>query len=246
MIYIYKKMDIGYNRKTGIASMVEYLRETDQMGLATKIRGMTFKKYIKSNTIENAIDYGFSPLDCLTENITWATLRRAFSVESIMKFGMTFDVATKIGLEPSHFGGDEGYDIIKRMKATPKELHDFIDTIHKLKQTKWSPAVTKEAGFTFEQLIGMGGNAETFHPMEQWTIKNMELEFEPTGEQWLQAGFDAKCTEDGKWEEQHYRKFIAPETANVLPPMLQEANKKLISKDYILKFDANKILSGKI
>ena len=45
-------MDIGYNRKTGIASMVEYLRETDQMGLATKIRGMTFKKYIKSNTIE--------------------------------------------------------------------------------------------------------------------------------------------------------------------------------------------------
>ena len=52
MIYIYKKMDIGYDRKTGIASMVEYLRETDQMGMATKIRGMTFKKYLKSNSIE--------------------------------------------------------------------------------------------------------------------------------------------------------------------------------------------------
>ncbi|MAU13956.1 MAG: hypothetical protein CMH46_00265 [Muricauda sp.] len=239
-------MDIGYDRKTGISSMVEYLRETDQMGMATKIRGMTFKKFIKNNNVESAINYGFSPLDCLAENITWGTLRRAFSVDSIMKFGMTFDIATKIGLEPSHFGGDEGFDIIKRMKATDQELHDFINTIHKLKQTKWSPAIAKEAGFSFEQLIEMGGNVNTFQSMDQWTIKQMVLEFQPSGEQWLQAGFDAKCTEDGKWEEEHYRKFIATETANVLPPEVEEANKKLVSKDYILKFDANKILSGKI
>ena len=61
-------MDIGYNRKTGIASMVEYLRETDQMGLASKIRGMTFKKYIKSNTIENAIDYGATDIQVVVKN----------------------------------------------------------------------------------------------------------------------------------------------------------------------------------
>jgi hypothetical protein len=239
-------MDIGYDRKTGIATMIEYLRETDQMGSATKIRSMTFKKFIKSNNIEHAVNYGFSPLDCVAENISWATLRRAFSVDSIMKFGMTFDTATKIGLEPNHFGGDEGFDVIKRMKATDKELHDFIDTVQKLKQTKWSPAVTKEAGFSFKQIVEMGGNVNTFQSMDQWTIKNMVLEFQPSGEEWLQAGFDSNCTEDGAWEEEHYRKFVASETVSVLPEAVQEANKKLVSKDYILKFDANKILSGNI
>jgi hypothetical protein len=236
-------MDIGYDKHVGISTMIEYLRETNQMQHAEKIRSTTLKKYIKNNSLESAIDLGFTALDCLSENITWENLRRNFSVESILKFGMTFDVATKIGLQPEHFGGDEGYGVIEKMNATKEEVHSFLDHISKLKKTNWSPAVAKEAGFDFDKIIDIGGNANTLQSMKQWSIKNLVLEFQPTPEQWLKAGFTSDCTKDEAWDSKQYRQFIAKETANITPEDLEETKLKPISKDYILKFDANKILS---
>ena len=236
-------MDIGYDKHVGISTMIEYLRETDQMQHAEKIRSTTLKKYIKNNPLESAIDMGFTPLDCLSENITWEQLRRKFSMESILKFGMTFDIATKIGLQPEHFGGDEGYAIIEKMKATNQEIHDFIDHISKLKKTNWSPAIAKEAGFTFQKVIDIGGNASTLQSMKSWTIKNIVLEFQPKPEEWLKAKFNSDCTKDEAWDSKQYRQFIAKETAQLSPDDLEEAKTKPMSKDYILKFDANKILS---
>jgi hypothetical protein len=236
-------MDIGYDKHVGISTMIEYLRETNQMQHAEKIRSTTLKKYIKNNSLESAIDLGFTALDCLSENITWENLRRNFSVESILKFGMTFDVATKIGLQPEHFGGDEGYGVIEKMNATKEEVHSFLDHISKLKKTNWSPAVAKEAGFDFDKIIDIGGNANTLQSMKLWSIKNLVLEFQPTPEQWLKAGFTSDCTKDEAWDSKQYRQFIAKETANITPEDLEETKLKPISKDYILKFDANKILS---
>lgn len=236
-------MDIGYDKQQGIATMVEYLRETNQMQQANKIRTTTLKKFIKSNSLEQAVSYGFSPLDCLQENITWETLRRNFSVESILKFGMNFDVAVKIGLAPEHFGGDEGFEVIQKMQASDDELQDFVDDIVKLKKTGWSPAIAKEAGFDFDRIIEIGGNASSFQSMKGWTIKSMVLEFQPSGEQWLKAGFDKDCTADGAWDATQYRQFIAKETSQVMPEELEATKKKQLSKDYILKFDSNTILS---
>ena len=238
-------MDIGYDKHVGVSTMIEYLRETKQMNSAEKIRKTTLKKFIKSNSLEDAINYGFTPLDCLAENISWETLRRSFSVESILKFGMTFDIAVKIGLKPENFGGDEGFPVIEKMKATNDELHDFLDHVSKLKKTGWSPAIAKEAGFTFDKLVEIGGSAKTFQAMKQWTIKNLVLEFQPSGVQWLKAGFDEKCTEDGAWDSTQYRQFIAKETAQVLPEDISETKNKQVSRDYILKFDSNKILSNR-
>ena len=243
MIYIYDKMDIGYDKHVGISTMIEYLRETNQMQHAEKIRLTTLKKYMKTNTLESALDIGFTPLDCLSEAISWEQLRRKFSVDSILKFGMTFDIATKIGLQPEHFGGDQGYSVLQKMKASEKEIDDFINHVSKLKKTNWSPAIAKEAGFTFQKIIDIGGNASTLQPMKMWTIKNIVLEFQPTAEEWLAAGFTSTCTKDEAWDSKQYRQFIAKETAYISPEAMKETKTKAMSKDYILKFDANKILS---
>ena len=160
-----------------------------------------------------------------------------------LKVRHDLDVATKIGLQPEHFGGDEGYGVIEKMNATKEELYSFLDHISKLKKTNWSPAVAKEAGFDFDKIIEIGGNANTLQSMKQWSIKNLVLEFQPTPEQWLKAGFTSDCTKDEAWDSKQYRQFIAKETANLSPEDLQETKTKPISKDYILKFDANKILS---
>ena len=226
-------MDIGYDKQVGISNMIEYLRETQQMHNAPKIRGTTLSNFIKKNTLESAINYGFSPLDCLAENITWATLRRSFSVESILKFGMTFDIAVKIGLAPEHFGGDEGYNIIQKMNATEKELHDFLDNIVKLRKTGWSPAIAKEAGFNFEQILEIGGHEKEFRNMTNWSIKNMVLEFQPEAKQWIQAGFTPECTEDGAWDAAQYRTFISKETSKILPQeIIGEIKIPKVTKDY--------------
>ena len=57
--------------------------------------------------------------------------------------------------------------------------------------------------------------------------------------------FNSDCTKDEAWDSKQYRQFIAKETANLSPDDIEETKSKPFSKDYILKFDANKILSGR-
>lgn len=236
-------MDIGYSSERGIQAVINYLGNNDPSYLkkALKLRGKSFKSVVKSKTsLTEAIKEGFCSLDILKECITWDELRSSYNMSDLLEFGVTFDIASQIGLKPKYYGGDAGLPILNQMGATYEDLEKNVCNLFKLRETQWTPTATKKAGFTFEKLCNMGDICATMH---NWTIKDIVVAYRPNGTEWLQAGFNAPSL---RWEQTHFTTYVQPLITPLLEqPKVQniekEAVKKDIPKDYILQFDESKL-----
>lgn len=237
-------MDIGYDSERGLQCIVNFLRnEPDFTKKAMKIRKMTFKHYIKNNTsLVDANKYGFTNLDLLNERITWDTLRSKFAMEDILQFGVNFDIAIQIGLRPSYFGGDAGLSILKQMGATNESIKTVVHNLRDIKNTAWSPATVKDAGFEINDLLQLGNVANEMKGV--WTIKQLVLAYRPDANEWVKLGF--KHFKEG-WDEQQYNTFVKPITKDVqnteqdFTTYHLDVKENKTHKDYILKIEQNKL-----
>ena len=215
------QLDLGIDKATGLAAMVQFARTTNDQGFERylqKVRGTTFKQFVNSSEpLSNASNYGFAPLDCVRERIPWTTMRKKYSVRDLVQWGMNFEIAAKIGLKPSHLGGDKGFEILQEMGATEEQIKSFLFNYEAIKSSKFSPATLKNAGFSFQELVKHGCNASNMKQLEGFDIKTIVLSFKPTAEEWLMADFTDKGIKNRKWDESLYRRFIASQTCKVLP-----------------------------
>jgi len=235
------EIDTGLDKTIGLHSIVEHLRNNkgqDALKLLQKIRKDTFKNFMRNHTLKEAATFGFLPIDCVAENISWKQLRGYYAVKDILDWGMTFHIAIQMGLEPSNIGGNDGLSVLKEMGAEEHDMKTFLNTYHHIVQAKWSPETCKEAGFTFNDLINMGANAISIHKNSDndWNIKTMVLAFDPTGPEWIEAGFDDKCI--ALWNSNNYRNFIATKTSLMIPKTVKhnlEGQNKDNENNYILQ-----------
>lgn len=213
-------VDYGIDKALGLSAMVEYARSQKGQSFErylTKVRGMSFKQYISSNDfLSNASNYGFSPIDCVRERVSWTALRKRFNVKDLVQFGMTFDIATKIGLQPQHLGGDKGYAVLEQMGATTEQVKEFLFNFDALKTSQLSPETLKKIGFSFQDLLDSKCDASNMQQLNNFDIKSMVLAFEPTAEEWVQAKFTDEYIEKYKWDASLYRRFIAPQTSKLI------------------------------
>ena len=233
-------MDIGHNNEKGLQAIINYLRhEPDFNKKAEKIRGMTFKSFMKNNSLEEADKFGFSYLDLLSERVTWDELRSKFGMEEIINFGVNFNVATQIGLQPKFYGGDAGFKILQNMGATSNDFKNIIMNLNDIKLTQWSPVTARKAGFEFEDLLNLGNVSEELK--NAWDIKQIVFAYRPNDTQWVAAGF--KNNTDN-WEEKQYDQFVKTQVENVTMTRQNikvDYKKKSEPDDYILKIDENKL-----
>ena len=218
--------DFGIDKTKGLACMVQFARE--QQGQTyerylQKLRGMTFKAFVSAGTpLTSASNYGFSPLDALRERISWTMLRKKYTVKDIVSWGMTFQTAVKVGLKPAHLGGDKGYEVVRDMGATEEEVKEFLFNFEALKSSGFTPKTLKTAGFTMHDLVEAGCSAKNMRQLEGFDIKSIVLNFRPTAEDWLAAGFDDENVKAGGWDASLYRRFVASQTCFVTPAGVAE------------------------
>ena len=219
------QLDYGMEKAVGLSAMVQFARS--QKGQAfekylQKIRSMTFRQFINNNdSLVNASNYGFSPIDCVRERISWTMLRKRYSVSDLVQWGMTFQTASKIGLQPQHLGGDKGFEVLENMKATKEDIKSFLFNFEALKSSKLSPETLKKIGFSFQDLIDSGCNATNMRQLTNCDIKTMVLAFQPTPQEWLEAKFNDANIKAHGWDASLYRRFIAAETSRVGVPAVQ-------------------------
>ena len=212
-------VDYGIDKALGLSAMVEYAREQKGQSFERylqKVRGMSFKQFINSNDgLTNASNYGFSPVDCVRERVGWTALRKRFSVKDLVQFGMTFDIAVKVGLQPQHLGGDKGHAVLEQMGATSEQVKEFLFNFDALKTSKLSPETLKKIGFSFEDLLQSKCDATNMQQLHNFDIKSIVLAFQPTAEEWVEAKFTDEHIQQYKWDASLYRRFIAPETSKL-------------------------------
>ncbi len=223
------EIDTGLDKSLGLHTIIEHLRNTKgqkALQLLDKIRKIKLKDFMRTHTLQEASTHGFVPIDCLAENINWKQLRGRYSVKEILNWGMTFDVALQMGLEPKHIGGNDGLKVLLEIGATSDDIKGFLTTFHDITEAKWEPQICKEAGFTFMEIVAMGGNSKTMHRNQEnnWNIKTLVLAFDPDAKEWLAAGFDDKCTQ--LWNSTNYRNFVASKTSLIVP------NKDIVDNNF--------------
>lgn len=244
--YTRNNMDIGYDNHTGLEAVLAVLRnEPNFSKKAEKLRNTTLTKFIKRQTLKDALKSGFCALDLMTEGITWDTLRSKFSMDEILEFGVDFHIATNIGLKPKYYGGDAGLPILRKMEATDVEIKERIQSLQDIKDAVWSAETVKSAGFTFDELCELGKVSSYFDGCPGWSIKEIVLAFNPTGDQWMRAGFNEKQGASSSWDAQQHNQFIKPKlnTVNIQAYQYkkQEPKESSVPNDYILQFDQNKL-----
>ncbi len=240
--YTRDNMDIGYDNHTGLEAVLAVLRnEPNFSKKAEKLRNTTLTKFIKRQSLKDAVKSGFCALDLMTEGITWDTLRSKFSMDEILEFGVDFNIATNIGLKPKYYGGDAGLEVLRKMKATDPEIKERIQSLQDIKDAVWSAETVKSAGFTFGELCNLGKISVFFEGIAGWSIKDIVLAYNPTGDEWVHAGFHDNC----KWDKQQFDQFVAPKTKTVGIEIYQykkqEPKHESVPNDYILQFDQNKL-----
>jgi len=235
-------MDIGYDNYTGLESVLSVLRnEPDFSKKAEKLRNTTLKKFIKRQSLKDAVKAGFCALDLLTEGITWDTLRSKFSMDEILEFGVDFNIATNIGLKPKYYGGNDGLAILRKMNASDDDIRERIQSLQDIKDAVWSAETVKSAGFTFDELCKLGKVSTYFEGSPGWSVKEIVLAYNPTGDQWMRAGYNEKS----KCNMQQYKQFIEPKinTMNIQAYQYkkEEPKETSVPNDYIIQFDQNKL-----
>jgi len=166
----------------------------------------------KSNAVNNLISRGFTPEDLFLANpaVNWVELRQNMSVQDILDWKLTFSNALDLGIEPKHFEGSGGVDVLKQMNATTDELKTVVRTIQDLEDTAWTPKDVKDLGFTFDDLIEIGVRANNMKSQLKWTIKDVVFAYDNkiTGPQWFAAKFDPETAHNYGYDMQNYACFV--------------------------------------
>lgn len=234
-----QQLDFGLNKATGLAAMVEYARSNGEQGFERylqRVRGMTFKQFVNSNdSLANASNYGFAPIDCVRERVNWTVLRKKYAVRDLVQWGMNFETAAKIGLKPMHLGGDQGFEVLQEMGATEDQIKAFLFNFDAIKSSKFSPQTLKKAGFSFLELVENGCNAGNMKQLNDFGIKAIVLAFKPTAEEWVKADFTDKGIKNKKWDESLYRRFVAAQTCKIVDTLEEEVSTVDMSKAEAVK-----------
>ena len=213
------QLDYGTDKSIGLAAMVEYARKQNGQAYERylqKVRGMTFKQFLSSGeTLDNASNYGFAPIDTIRERISWTTLRKKYSVSELVNWGMTFETAVKVGLKPSQIGGAKGFAVLQEMGATEEQLKEFLYNFESLKTSALTPLHLKKAGFSFRDLLASGCSAKNMRQLEGFDIKSIVLAFGPSAREWLEANFTDEVVKKAGWDGTLYRRFIASQTCGL-------------------------------
>ena len=214
------QLDYGTDKAIGLAAMVDFARKQNGQSYERylqKVRGMTFKSFVSSGeTLENACNYGFAPIDAVRERVSWTTLRKKYSVANLVQWGMTFETAVKIGLKANQIGGARGFAVLQEMGATEEQLKEFLYNVEAIKSSGLAPSHLKEAGFRFQDLMASGCSAKNMRQLEGFDIKSIVLAFQPSAQEWLDAGFTDEVVKKAGWDGSLYRRFIANQTSKLV------------------------------
>ena len=234
-------MDIGYNSNVGLECVIASLRdEPDFLKKSEKLRNTTLRKVLKKQTLKDASNSAFNALDLVAEGITWDELRSKHSMQDIIDFGTTFAIAKSIGLKCKYYGGDNGLHILKQMNATDDQIKESVTSLQDIKEAQWSADTVKQAGFQIEDLIHLGNVKSELSQQKGWSIKEIVLAFNPTGDEWVQAGYKNEENCDAA----QYKTFVQPKTATMdvdYQYKKKETKKVSAPADYIITFDENKL-----
>lgn len=198
------KPNLGDDRSIAMASNIQarirrrQLQPKQQMTWFMKILS-TITPFNK--TPENLTEYisagynltelqktGFTPDDCIQENIKWDYIIKKASIAHILQFGLKWKDMVSMGIKPHNLKDFTWSQLKHTLNLNASELLKLNMTLTELGELEYTPHQLNDLGFTWEIFTALGASVETM-PSFRMTVDEIKTYFSPTVNQWIQAGF---------------------------------------------------------
>lgn len=149
----------------------------------------TFKDYLNAGyKLSELKRMGYTPSDCLQESISWQTMRKNVTTSHLLQFGFNLKDMISLGIKPHELQDFTWSQLKHTLNVTAQDLLKLNMTLQELADLQYTPHQLNDLGFTWEIFSAMGGNVTTFSSFNM-TIDDIKTYFNPTMNQWMDAGF---------------------------------------------------------
>lgn len=149
----------------------------------------TIKDYISAGyKLSELQKTGFTPEDCVQEKISWEFIRKKVKPTEILQFGFKWKDMVSMGIKSTNLKDFTWSQIKHTLNLSATELLKLNMTLQELADLEYTPHQLNDLGFNWEIFTALGASVETL-PSFKMTIDDIKTYFNPTVNQWIQAGF---------------------------------------------------------
>ena len=172
-------------------------------------QSLTLKQHVQRGTsIDDLKKLGFVPDDLVAEQVQWNTLVSKYKPSDILNFGVTWNIAVKLGVRPS---GLKMFSWAQLRHVLSVSAHDLlrIDTSMKdLADLGITPVHLCDMGFDWQAMESMGASVETLKPLNI-SINDIKTYWKPTVAQYERCGFyDRQRLIKSGWDPDHVSRVL--------------------------------------
>lgn len=154
-----------------------------------KAEPRTLREYISAGyRLPDLQKQGFTPDDCVQEKISWDFMVKHASINHILQFGLKWKDMVSMGIKSNNLKEFTWSQIKHTLNLNANEMLKLNMTLHELADLEYTPHQLNDLGFTWETFVALGASVESM-PCFKMTVEDIKTYFNPSFNQWLQAGF---------------------------------------------------------
>ena len=152
-------------------------------------QNVTLKQHIQKGTpIEDLKKLGFVAEDLINEQVQWNTLVQKYKPSDILNFGVTWNIAVRIGVRPAGLKMFSWAQMRHVLCVTAHDLLRIDVNINDLAELNISPVHLVDMGFDWPAMEACGASVETLKALNM-SISDIKTYWKPSVSQFERAGF---------------------------------------------------------
>ncbi len=131
---------------------------------------------------------GYLPEDFIEKGISWKSLNKIYTVDSLLDFGFRWHHMIVMGFKPKDFKSLNWHHLSAVLDLKAADMMQTSMNIRDLASLNLEAYQLNELGFTWQDFVNMGGNATNMKLLTN-DFQDFKTYFEPSQEQLFEAGF---------------------------------------------------------
>lgn len=161
---------------------------------------------------------GYLPEDFIEHSITWKKCVKTYTTPALLEFGFRWHHMIQMGFTPDDFKRFDWEELTNTLNVESKDMMKTSITIEQLAELKYPAHYLKQLGFSWKDLVDIGGNAKTMVLITK-SLQDLKTYFNPSPKEWEDAGFTKERIKLYGWNTSDYTPVRTSRVFNVANTM---------------------------
>ena len=139
------------------------------------------------------------PEDFIEERISWKKVSKVYKVDGLLDFGFCWHHMIVMGFCPENFKSFSWQQLYTTLNIRAVDMLKTSINVRQLSELNLSIQNLKQLGFTWNDLVSMGGDVKTLRLLTS-NLDDLKTYFSPTSEQLMSGGFTPDNVKRHTWK----------------------------------------------